>query len=182
VTWWTLSNLLYAEQGLGHVQLVCRDQMVYKPHYSQLVVDELQEVIDGNILLPRPRPAAQGSRGQDLGTAPKNKEIRKKPAAKEVANNKVMKKPPATVPRPPATKKKPRRNESSGFGSESEVSSAAILLMVLKSHSQPTLWMVRKNPVNKINKGISTTVPSTGEGRISEPSTVCRLVCSHPTC
>ena len=69
VTWWTLSNIPYSEQDLCHVQFVLRDQMVYKPHYNQYVVDELQD-IDENILLPPPRPAAQRSRGQDTAMEP----------------------------------------------------------------------------------------------------------------
>ena len=38
--WWHLSNLLFEQQGLTHVQLVFRDKLVYKTHYNQSIEQE----------------------------------------------------------------------------------------------------------------------------------------------
>ena len=87
-TWWQLSNVLYEEQNLCHIQFVLRDTMIHRPNFFQFVLDDLQE-IDDNILLPPPvmapfrRPAAKAAAAK----AP----AAKAPAAK--AKARVLKKP-----------------------------------------------------------------------------------------
>ena len=57
--WWYLSNLLFEQQGLTHVQLVFRDQLIYKTHYNQSIEQEEFPPVDENILVGPPKKTSK---------------------------------------------------------------------------------------------------------------------------
>ena len=84
--WWKISNLLLEEQGLSHVQLVFRDQLVYKCHYNQSIEQEEFPEVDENILVPKKASKKTSAKSGTSTSA------QQKPAAA----SKVLKRP-ATV-------------------------------------------------------------------------------------
>ena len=107
--WWYLSNLLFEEQGLCHVQLVFRDQVVYKCHYNQAIVQEDFPPVDENILLDTPKKTKSATSTPAKKKPAAASKVLKKPATTNIVQKMVEKKIPA--PKNNVAKKPAKRSK-----------------------------------------------------------------------